>query len=80
MSVASVCGRINDKDEKIVHYAPLDEQWLIIVQNSFLMSSLYNPDDVKTALNHKYRSRFDRIFVFERSEGTVTELKIEKKA
>lgn len=80
MSVSSVCGRINDKDAKISHYAPLDEQWLIIVQNSFLMSSLYNPDDVRTALNHRYQSKFDRIFVFERSEGTVTELKVSKKA
>ena len=67
MSVSSVCGRINDKDAKISHYAPLDEQWLIIVQNSFLMSSLYNPEDVRTALNHYFQSNFERIFVFERS-------------
>lgn len=78
MSIESITDRIKDKDEKIVHYEPSDENWLLIIQNSFLMSSRYNSRDVQFALSHTYDSKFDRIFVFERIEGTVSELKINR--
>lgn len=79
ISVESVGQRIADKNLKISHYnSQCDKMWLMIIQNSFLMSSEYNPEKAYRALHHRYLSLFDRVFVFERSEGVVTELPIIK--
>lgn len=80
LSVESIAQRIDDKNHKMLKYDnTCDEQWLLIIQNSFLMSSQYDPVMVKRALKHRYSSRFKRIFVFERSEGRVTELNVIRK-
>ncbi|MCQ2192320.1 MAG: hypothetical protein MJZ23_05585 [Paludibacteraceae bacterium] len=77
LSVESVGQRIADKNLKISHYnQQCERMWLMIIQNSFLMSSLYDPQMAYRALHHRYLSLFDRVFVFERSEGHVTELPI----
>lgn len=77
LSVDSVGQRIADKNLKIAHYnQQCRSMWLMIIQNSFLMSSLYDPQKAYRALHHRYLSMFDRVFVFERSEGVVTELPI----
>lgn len=75
LTVESIVQRIDDKDEKLLGYdRSCDQQWLLIIQNSFLMSSQYDPVAAMRALRHRYRSRFNRIFVFERSSATVSEL------
>ncbi len=79
LSVASVSQRLVAKECKLKKYNPTcDEQWLIIIQNSFLMSSSYNPLTASEALAHTYKSTFDKVFVFERSAGSVSLLKTEK--
>lgn len=80
LSISSVSQRIADKDSKISHYdKSCDEQWLVIIQNSFLMSSAYDPQTVRRALEHRYRTQFNRVFVFERSESMVKTLNIIRK-
>jgi len=80
LSVESIAQRIEDKNQKMLKYDDTcDEQWLLIIQNSFLMSSQYDPVAVKRALKHRYSSRFKRVFVFERSEAHVTELNVIRK-
>ncbi len=80
LSIESISQRIKDKDEKLKHYEnDLDEQWLLIIQNSFLMSKAYNPAEALRALQHKYRTNFNKIFVFERSEAKVNQLNIIRK-
>ena len=80
LTIESVMQRIRDKDTKLRHYnKTCDEQWLVIIQNSFLMSSQYDPHEAFRALKHRYRSSFKRIFVFERSEAKVYELNIIRK-
>lgn len=80
LSVASIAQRIADKDEKIRNYdTHCQQMWLVIIQNSFLMSSNYDPVAAERALKHRYRSRFDRVFVFERSESRVRLLNIIRK-
>lgn len=80
LSIESVSQRIKDKDLKMSHYDNrLDEQWLLIIQNSFLMSKAYDPVDARRALQHRYRTRFDKVFVFERSEANVSQLNIIRK-
>lgn len=77
LSIESVAQRIKDKDKKLEGYdKDCIEQWLLIVQNSFLMSAHYDPVAAERALRHKYPSKFDRVLVFERSNAKVTELKI----
>lgn len=77
LTVDSIAQRISDKDHKLLGYDhTCQQQWLVIIQNSFLMSSKYDPIAVQRALRHRYRSRFNRIFVFERSSATVSELNI----
>ncbi len=79
LSVASISQRLVAKNEKLPFYNPeCDEFWLIIIQNSFLMSDFYNPLTAREALRHHYKSDFDKVFVFERSEGKATLLKTEK--
>ncbi|MCR5697274.1 MAG: hypothetical protein K6G73_09925 [Marinilabiliaceae bacterium] len=75
LTVQSISQRIHDKDKKIVGYdATCDNQWLVIIQNSFLMAEKYDPVAAARALRHHYHSRFDKVFVFERSEAQVTPL------
>ncbi|MCF0190233.1 MAG: hypothetical protein HUJ96_03110 [Marinilabiliaceae bacterium] len=77
LSIESITQRIKDKDNKLKGYdSSCDKQWLIIIQNSFLMSSQYDPIAVSRALRHNYPTNFDRVFVFERSQASVSELKI----
>ncbi|MCQ2202500.1 MAG: hypothetical protein MJZ27_10490 [Bacteroidales bacterium] len=77
LSIESVSQRIKDKDKKLEGYdKDCIEQWLLIVQNSFLMSAHYDPVAAARALRHKYPSKFNRVLVFERSNAKVTELKI----
>ncbi len=79
LSIQSIAQRIKDKDKKLEGYdTGCDEQWLLIVQNSFLMSAQYDPIAVNKALKHKYPTKFDRVLIFERSQAKVTELKILK--
>lgn len=79
LSIESVSQRIKDKDKKLEGYATdCKEQWLLIVQNSFLMSAHYDPIAADRALRHKYPTRFDKVLVFERSQAKVSELKILK--
>ncbi len=79
LSVASVSQRLIAKEGKLRKYNPeCDEQWLVIIQNSFLMSSSYNPLTANEALSHTYHSTFDKVFVFERSVGSVSLLNTEK--
>ncbi len=79
LSVASISQRLVAKNEKLSFYnSTCDEYWLIIIQNSFLMSDFYNPLTAREALRHLYRSDFDKVFVFERSKGEVTQLRTEK--
>lgn len=75
LTVESISQRIRDKDNKLEGYdLSLDNQWLVIIQNSFLMSDQYDPVAAARALRHRYQSRFDQVFVFERSEAHVTPL------
>ncbi|MCQ2227993.1 MAG: hypothetical protein MJZ01_08830 [Bacteroidales bacterium] len=77
LSVESIVQRIDDKDHKLANYdKTCDKQWLIIIQNSFLMSSKYDPVVVQRALRHRYSTIFDKVFVFERSEAKVSELNL----
>ena len=79
LSVASLSQRLVAKNEKLPFYNPIcNEFWLIIIQNSFLMSSFYNPLTAREALRHLYQSDFDKVFVFERSKGEVTLLRTNK--
>ncbi len=79
LSIASVSQRLIAKECKLRKYNPeCDEQWLVIIQNSFLMSSSYNPLTANEALIHTYHSNFDKVFVFERSVGSVSLLNTEK--
>ncbi|MDD5815924.1 MAG: hypothetical protein PUD36_06770 [Bacteroidales bacterium] len=80
LSVESISQRIKDKDEKMAKYdSTCDELWLIIIQNSFLMSRAYDPNEARHALQHRYRTRFNRVFVFERSQANVKMLNILRK-
>lgn len=80
LSIESISQRIKDKDFKMQHYdSKCDELWLLIIQNSFLMSKAYDPLSARHALEHRYRTRFDRVFVFERSELNVRQLNILRK-
>lgn len=80
LSIESVSQRIKDKDLKMQHYdSKCDELWLLIIQNSFLMSKAYNAASARHALEHRYRTRFDKVFVFERSELNVRQLNILRK-
>ncbi len=77
ITVDSIAQRIADKDHKLQGYDnTCQQQWLVIIQNSFLMSSQYDPVAAQRALRHRYRSRFNRIFVFERSSAMVNELNV----
>ncbi|MCQ2229530.1 MAG: hypothetical protein MJZ13_07280 [Bacteroidales bacterium] len=77
LTVDSIVQRIKDKDIKLRGYdKTCDQHWLLIIQNSFLMSSHYDPVAVQHALKHRYRTLFKRIFVFERSSATVSELNL----
>ena len=77
LSIESVAQRIKDKDQKLAHYdKSCSFQWLVIIQNSFLMSSAYDPVVANRALVHRYRTHFDRVFVFERSQSMVHELNL----
>lgn len=76
LSVDSINQRIDDKSQKLPNYQRCDQNWLIIIQNSFLMSSHYDPIAANRALKHKYRTIFNRVFVFERSQASVTELSL----
>ncbi|MDO4461676.1 MAG: hypothetical protein Q4C30_04150 [Bacteroidia bacterium] len=79
LSIQSISQRIKDKDKKLEGYdTGCDEQWLLIVQNSFLMSAKFDPIAANKALKHKYPAKFDRVLIFERSHAKVTELKILK--
>lgn len=79
MSVQSVAERIASKNAKLSHYNhDCVKNWLMIIQNSFLMSSQYDQKLVERALTHQYVSLFDKVFVFERSEGQVTELRLKR--
>jgi hypothetical protein len=79
LSIASLSQRLGAKNEKLPFYnTTCDEYWLIIIQNSFLMSDFYNPLTAREALRHLYHSDFDKVFVFERSKGEVTLLRTEK--
>ena len=79
LSIASLSQRLAAKNEKLPFYnSTCDEYWLIIIQNSFLMSDLYDPRTAREALRHLYLSDFDKVFVFERSKGEVTRLRTEK--
>ncbi len=79
LSIASLYQRLVAKNEKLPFYNSIcDEYWLIIIQNSFLMSDFYNPLTAREALRHLYRSDFNKVFVFERSKGEVTLLRTEK--
>lgn len=79
LSIASVSQRLMDKNKKMKKYnQACDEQWLVIIQNSFLMSSDYDPLSAHDALSHLYFSDFDRVYVFERSEGSVSLLRTQK--
>lgn len=79
LSISSVSQRLVAKNCKLKKYNPIcDEQWLVIIQNSFLMSSSYNSATAEEALSHVYRSDFDKVFVFERGEGMVTRLNTER--
>ncbi len=81
LSISSVSQRLLAKNCKLRNYrSDCNEQWLVIIQNSFLMSSSYNPLTAQKALSHRYRSNFDKVFVFERSEGIVSQLLTEKYA
>ena len=80
LSIESISQRIKDKDLKMLHYdGNCDEQWLLIIQNSFLMSHAYDPLAARRALEHRYRTRFNKVFVFERSEAKVCQLNIIRK-
>lgn len=80
LSVESIAQRIADKDNKILGYdSECNQMWLIIIQNSFLMSSHYDPVAAQHALRHRYRTRFDKVFVFERSQANVSQLNILRK-
>ena len=72
LTISSVSQRLVAKNNKLKKYTYCDEQWLVIIQNSFLMSSSYNLLTAKSALEHTYRSDFDKVFVFERGEGVVS--------
>lgn len=75
LTVESISQRIHNKDEKLDGYdTSCDSQWLVIIQNSFLMAEKYDPVAAARALRHHYHSRFDQVFVFERSEAHVTPL------
>ena len=75
LSVESVTQRIASKNSKLEHYNhSCKKTWLIIIQNSFLMSSQYDAQSAYRALHHHYVSLFDKAFVFERGESLVTEL------
>ena len=75
LSVESVTQRIASKNSKLEHYNhSCKKTWLIIIQNSFLMSSQYDAQSAYRALHHHYVSLFDKVFVFERGESLVTEL------
>lgn len=79
LSISSISQRLVAKNLKLPYYNPdCDENWLIIIQNSFLMSSSYDERMAREALKHAYRSDFDRVFVFERGEGVVTPLRTKK--
>lgn len=79
LTIASVSQRLMDKNKKLKKYNPAcDEQWLVIIQNSFLMSSDYDSLSAHDALSHLYFSDFDRVYVFERSEGQVSLLRTQK--
>jgi hypothetical protein len=79
LTIASVSQRLMDKNKKMKKYNPnCDEQWLVIIQNSFLMANDYNSESADKALTHLYRSEFDRVYVFERSEGLVSLLRTQK--
>ncbi len=79
LSVESIAQRISDKDRKLPHYQHCDAMWLVIIQNSFLMSSHYDPVRAERALRHRYRSAFDEVFVFERSQSNVRQLRLLRK-
>ena len=77
ISIESIAQRIEDKDIKLQNYdRTCDQQWLLIIQNSFLMSSGYDPVAAERALRHRYRTLFDRVFVIERSAARVSELSV----
>lgn len=79
ISISSISQRLVAKNLKLPYYNPeCDENWLIIIQNSFLMSSSYDERAARDALRHSYRSDFDRVFVFERSESSVTPIRTKK--
>ena len=79
LSISSISQRLVAKNTKLPFYNhACKETWLIIIQNSFLMSSSYDPQATREALRHTYKSDFDRVFVFERSEGGVTLLRTKK--
>ncbi|MCQ2218498.1 MAG: hypothetical protein MJZ33_08475 [Paludibacteraceae bacterium] len=80
LSIESISQRLRAKDLKLPFYnSESVENWLIIIQNSFLMSSSYDPITAQKALKHCYSSQFDRVFVFERSEGGITQLRTKKR-
>jgi hypothetical protein len=79
LSIASISQRLVVKNQKLKGYnSTCNEFWLIIIQNSFLMSSSYEPLTAREALRHYYQSDFDKVFVFERSERGVTLLNTKK--
>lgn len=77
LSVESISQRIKAKDKKLESYnANCTDNWLVIIQNSFLMSSKFDPLAAARALKHRYKTKFDRVFVFERAEMSVTLLNV----
>ncbi|PKL89432.1 MAG: hypothetical protein CVV23_05290 [Ignavibacteriae bacterium HGW-Ignavibacteriae-2] len=64
---------LKKKDDKIKIYKPYDEQWLLIYALGGNSGGFFDPSE--ETINHKYHTKFDRIFLLISLDNKVYELK-----
>jgi len=69
----TVQARIDAKNEKIAGYRQCDEMWLLMVTDAGMPSSHFRISDA--LMESKYDSRFNRLFLFVRTENKSIELR-----
>lgn len=69
-----VQARIDAKNEKIAGYRQCDEMWLLMVTDAGMPSSHFRISDA--LMEPEYDSRFNRLFLFVRTEDRYIELRV----
>lgn len=76
ITVELLQGVINSKNDKEYDLEGLDACWLLIHEGSGGISTEFDIEFSGEALNFRYESNFDRIYIFNSSENQIIELNL----